>query len=100
MKTKIKLKSTRQILLDSNTMNTHMCDSVQDEISSMITQMQTVIRDILRLSQDPDKTKLENYCKCNKRIIQMIIQLGNANETQTAKKEEFASMVQQYIEAE
>lgn len=81
-------------------MNTHMCDSVQDEMSSMIMQMQTIFRDIVLLSQDPDKTKLESYCKCNKRIIQMIIQLGNANEKQTAKKEEFVSMVQQYIEAE
>ena len=80
-------------------MNT-MCDSVQDEMSSMITQMQTVFRDIVVLTQDPDKSKLESYCKCNKRIIQMIIQLGNTNEKQTAKKEEFVSMVQHYIEAE
>ena len=94
------MKSTRQILLDSNTMNTHMCDSVQDEMSSMIMQMQTVFRDIVMLSQDPDKTKLESYCKCNKRIIQMIIQLGNTNEKQTAKKEEFVSMVHHYIDAE
>ena len=81
-------------------MNTHMCDSVQDEMTSMITQMQTVFGDIVLLTQDPDKAKLESYCKCNKRIIQMIIQLGSTNDKQTAKKEEFVSMVQHYIEAE
>ena len=76
-----------------------MCDSIDDEINSMIERTQTVFRDIVFLNQDPDKTKIESYCKCNQRIIQFIVHCTTSEEHR-AKKEEFRSMINAYIETE
>lgn len=73
----------------------HMCDSVDDEIISLVTEMQTVFRNIVQMNQETDKTNVEQYCKKNKRMIQYILQYA---QQEGPKQQEFRNMVSPYIQ--
>ena len=72
-----------------------MCDSVDDEIISLVKEMQTVFRNIVIMNQETDKTNVEQYCKKNKKMIQYILQYA---QQEGSKQQEFRNMVSQYIQ--
>ena len=53
---------------------THMCDSVNDELMSLVVEMQKVFKNIVEMNQEDDKTNIEQYCQKNKKMIQCILQ--------------------------
>ena len=51
---------------------THMCDSVNDELMSLVVEMQKVFKNIVEMNQEDDKTNIEQYCQKNKKMIHQI----------------------------
>tara|TARA_B110000467_G_C18223335_1_gene424323 strand:+ start:260 stop:523 length:264 start_codon:yes stop_codon:yes gene_type:complete len=71
-----------------------LCDSVDDEITSTISQMQSVVKDIVDLTEDPEKLKL--YCANNENNIRFILNCGG-DKVKNNKKELFQELVSPYV---
>uniref|UniRef100_A0A6C0KIN1 Uncharacterized protein n=1 Tax=viral metagenome TaxID=1070528 RepID=A0A6C0KIN1_9ZZZZ len=80
---------------------THMCDSVNDELMSLVVEMQKVFKNIVEMNQQDDKTNIEQYCQKNKKMIQCILQyVESSQHTQKdgPKHDDFRTIVTPFIQ--
>tara|TARA_Y100000992_G_scaffold299012_1_gene265111 strand:- start:3470 stop:3760 length:291 start_codon:yes stop_codon:yes gene_type:complete len=90
----------------TNTMNTcndcsncNTCDAVDDEMISTIMHMQEIVQNVHALSQQSDKTELDQYCKAHEYMIRFILkfeQEGDKPET-IERKNHFRQLVSSHI---
>ena len=78
-----------------------MCDSVNDELMSLVVEMQKVFKNIVEMNQQDDKTNIEQYCQKNKKMIQCILQyveLSQPIEKDGPKHDYFRTIVTPFIQ--
>lgn len=71
------------------------CDSVDDEITSMIEYLKYIVYMIHNLSLKNDKKELELFCKKNESMIQFLCK--SSNDSNVEKKIGFEKIVEKYI---
>ena len=79
--------------------NCNTCDAIDDEIISTIMHMQEIVQNVHALSQQPDKTKLDQYCKAHEYMIRFILKFeqdGDKPET-IERKNHFRQLVSSHI---
>ena len=72
------------------------CDSVNEEIYSLIVQLQNVVRTIMNFYQERNTKELETFCKKNSCMIHFILNMNDEKLNLEIKKR-FEFVVRPYI---
>lgn len=77
-------------------LTSNMCDSVDDEIHSIIQETRFVVQQINKLYQEEKTEELKRYCVQKASIIQFILNC-NTSEHQKQKQAAFQQLVSSYM---
>jgi len=72
------------------------CDSVNEEIYSLIVQLQNVVHTIMKFYQERNTKELETFCKKNSCMIHFILNMNDEKPNLEIKKR-FEFVVRPYI---
>lgn len=72
------------------------CDSVDDEINSIIIHLQTLVSTIMKFHQEQKTEELKSFCKKNNYMINFILKMDN-NSSNLERKNGFENAVRPYI---